>query len=376
MKVDELVSRQSLSESTHIVHPEDLIFTQGTTGAERAIAALESMTQGKELTTIKWDGFPALVFGRNVDGVLQVMDKHMFTKKGNEGRMVTSPEAFRQYDAARGADRSDLYSKIDMVWSALEMIIPARFRGFYWGDLLYAGRLQPNNGFYTFKPNTVTYKVKANSETGKHIANSVAGIAVHSFFPGVGESDQPLNGLGGLPNNGPIWFVSGEMPVPRVTLDKTAVNTANQTLAQNKQAVDDFMGQLSVMKSRSVLSALGTYINSRIMGGNFDHMLEGFYQYLPTKLSGPAQARLLGEDGWLTGEGAAGLRGIFAIWVAVYNLKLNIKKQIDSQANTGDVQAFTGNETGHEGYVIGGGDEKMKLIDRLGFSRANFSKNG
>ena len=106
-------------------------------------------------------------------------------------------------------------------------------------------------------------------------------------------------------------------------------------------------------------------------------MLEGFYQYLPTKLSGPAQARLLGSgDGWLYTEGAAGLRGIFEIWVAIYNLKLNIKKQIDTQASTGDIQAFTGNTPGHEGYVIGGGNEKMKLIDRLGFSRANFAKNG
>jgi hypothetical protein len=75
-------------------------------------------------------------------------------------------------------------------------------------------------------------------------------------------------------------------------------------------------------------------------------------------------------------EGAPGLEGLFAIWVAIYNLKLNIKQQIDAQVGTGDIQAFTGNDAGHEGYVVGGGDEKMKLIDRLGFSKANFAKNG
>jgi hypothetical protein len=75
-------------------------------------------------------------------------------------------------------------------------------------------------------------------------------------------------------------------------------------------------------------------------------------------------------------EGRAGLQGLFEIWVAIYNLKINIKQQIDAQAGGGDVQAFTGNDPGHEGYVVGGGDEKMKLIDRLGFSRANFAKNG
>jgi hypothetical protein len=107
-------------------------------------------------------------------------------------------------------------------------------------------------------------------------------------------------------------------------------------------------------------------------------MLAGFYNYLPSKLSGAAQGKLLGanKDGWLYKEGAAGLQGIFEIWVAVYNLKLSIKQQVDAQATGGDIQAFTGTDAGHEGYVVGGGDEKMKLIDRLGFSRANFAKNG
>jgi hypothetical protein len=107
-------------------------------------------------------------------------------------------------------------------------------------------------------------------------------------------------------------------------------------------------------------------------------MLDGFMQYLPTKLSPAAQAKLLGDNhnGWLYGEGRPGIEGIFTIWVAIYNLKLNVKQQIDGQQATGDIQAFTGNDPGHEGYVVGGGEEKMKLIDRLGFSRANFAKNG
>jgi hypothetical protein len=82
------------------------------------------------------------------------------------------------------------------------------------------------------------------------------------------------------------------------------------------------------------------------------------------------------NDGFLYTEGRAGLEGIFAIWVAVYNLKMSIKQQIDAETGTGDIQAFTGKDAGHEGYVVGGGADKFKLIDRLGFSRANFAKNG
>ena len=379
MKITEIIleSRQTVNEGVHIVHPEDLVFSEGIPGAQRAIAALAAMVTGKELTTIKWDGFPALVFGRNVDGQLMVTDKHMFDKKDGSGR-VTSPDAFRQYDANRGADRADLYDKIDLIWNALESIIPGNFRGFYMGDLLYAGRLQPQGGFFTFKPNTVTYKVKENSPTGQHIAGSVAGIAVHTFIPGIGEGDRPLEGLGGLPSSGPIWFVSGTMPVPRVAIDKSVLNQTQATVGKYSPAVTDFMSRLLDMKAKGLLGNISTYITSKIGTGSFDHMLDGFMQYLPTKLSPAAQAKLLGDNhnGWLYGEGRPGIEGIFTIWVAIYNLKLNVKQQIDSQQATGDIQAFTGNDPGHEGYVVGGGEEKMKLIDRLGFSRANFAKNG
>ena len=107
--------------------------------------------------------------------------------------------------------------------------------------------------------------------------------------------------------------------------------------------------------------------------------MQGFYTYIAGNLSGTASAKLLGtkqQPGYLYKEGSQGLAGMFAIWVAVYNLKLAVKKQIDTQQASGDIQAYTGDEVGHEGYVVGGGADKFKLIDRLGFSRANFAKNG
>jgi len=378
MKITELFvkPKPALTEGARIIHPEDLVFSDGIPGAQKAIASLEQMVKGSQVTTIKWDGFPALVFGRNVDGDLIVADKHMFDKKDGSGR-VTSPAAFQQYDINRGADRADLYSKINLLHPALEAIIPGNFRGFYMGDLLYAGRLQPESGVYTFKPNTVTYQVKANSPTGQKISGSVAGIAVHTFIPGIGEADRPLSGLGGLPSTGPVWFVSGEMPVPRVQLDATVLNTAKQTVSKYTDAVNSFMTQLTELKAKGLLGNISTYITAKIGSGSFDNMLADFYNYLPSKLSPGAASKLLGDnrDGWLYKEGLAGITGLFAIWVALYNLKLNVKQQIDQQSGAGDIQAFTGDAAGHEGYVVGGGEEKIKLIDRLGFSRANFAKN-
>ena len=362
-----------------IPHPEDAIWTGGIDKAKQAVADIANMAKSSAPTTIKWDGFPAVVFGRNVDGQLMVTDKHMFEKKDGSGR-VTSPDAFKQYDMARGADRSDLHAKIDILWPALEAIIPSNFRGFYFGDLLYAGRLQPQQGFYVFKPNTITYRVKADSPTGKHIANSLAGIAVHSFIPGIGEADQPLTGIGGLPADGnPIWFVSGEMPAPKVKIAAADTASVNKLIAQYESSVTSFLSDLTQLKAKGVIGLASKYITSKINEGNFDNMLQGFYTYLAGNLSGTASAKLLGtkqQPGYLYKEGSQGLAGMFAIWVAVYNLKLEVKKQIDTQQASGDIQAYTGDEVGHEGYVVGGGADKFKLIDRLGFSRANFAKNG
>lgn len=384
MKITELFERRPNTILTEgIPHPEDSIWTGGIAQARKEVAKMSQMANaGKMSTTIKWDGFPALIFGRNVDGQLMVMDKHMFDKKDGSGR-VTSPQAFQQYDINRGADRSDLYGKVNVLWPALEAIIPGNFRGFYFGDLLYAGRLQPVDGFYTFKPNTVTYKVPLKmgakpNPIAEKISASIGGIAVHTFIPGIGEPDQPLKGLGGLPADGnPIWFVTGEMPVPKVNIEKASTDSVNKVIASYEQAVDSFITELTALKAKGIIGLASKYITSKITAGNFDQMLEGFYTYLNSNLSPGANQKLLGGgQGWLYKEGRTGLEGMFAIWVALYNFKLDIKKQIDAQQAASGVQAFTGNDPGHEGYVVGGGEDKFKLIDRLGFSKANFAKNG
>ena len=218
------------------------------------------------------------------------------------------------------------------------------------------------------KPNPIAEK----------ISSSIGGIAVHTFIPGIGEPDQPLKGLGGLPADGnPIWFVSGEMPVPKVTIAPASQTAVTKTIDQYDSAITDFMSQLTTMKAKGIIGLASKYITSKITAGNFDHMLEGFYEYLNSNLSPGANQKLLGGgQGWLYKEGRTGLAGMFAVWVALYNFKLEIKKQIDAQQAASGVQAFTGNDPGHEGYVVGGGADKFKLIDRLGFSKANFAKNG
>ena len=52
-----------------IQHAEDVIFWEGSAGAKRALNALANMAKGGHKdVTIKWDGSPAVIFGRDEKG--------------------------------------------------------------------------------------------------------------------------------------------------------------------------------------------------------------------------------------------------------------------------------------------------------------------
>ena len=81
----------SITESKgHLDHPEDLVILQDVTGANSAINSIVAAAQKPKEFTIKWDGYPALIFGHGPDGKFSIMDKHMFNKKDMSGRKVYS----------------------------------------------------------------------------------------------------------------------------------------------------------------------------------------------------------------------------------------------------------------------------------------------
>jgi hypothetical protein len=202
-KIDKL----SINEDKgHLDHPEDLIFLGGSEGANRAIQSIIATVNNPATVTIKWDGYPALIFGRNSSGKFSIMDKHMFNKKDGTGRQVFSPEQFVQYDQARGVERDSLWPIINEIWPGLEKASKGA-KGYYWGDLLFHQPLNDQNGSYVFKanPNGITYKVDANSSVGQLMGGKRAGIAVHQYIdPNAMTTDDAvtLNGnIGQLKNN-------------------------------------------------------------------------------------------------------------------------------------------------------------------------------
>ena len=67
---------------------------------------------------------------------------------------------------------------------------------------------------------------------------------------------------------------------------------------------------------------------------------------------------------------AQGLIGVFAVWIAIYNLKMSIVDQLDQAAKNSPVKGYLQDGTeSQEGFVAHG----LKLVNRLGFSRINLA---
>jgi len=369
-KVDKI--NTTLSEDKgHLDHPEDLIFLSGTDGANRAVQSMSDTVSNPEKVTIKWDGYPALLFGRNSNGKFSILDKHMFNKKDGSGRQVFSPEQFVQYDQARGVDRPELHQLIAQIWPGLEK--SDRSKGYYWGDLLFSKPLVEQNGLYTFKanPNGITYTVDANSELGKFLDGKNSGIVVHGFIPAAAlttDQSTPLDGtIGNLKNNSDVAILPAKMPItPNLKINSALFKKAQSDIAKYGQAVEQLM--TTAPQARNTFNQLFTvYINKRIIAGNLNDLYAGFMDYVQTR---PMTDKMREKINQHLEANKDGVVGAFTIWVALYNLKMDVVDQLNKAAKTAPVKGYLddGTQT-QEGFVSHG----LKFVDRMGFSRQNLA---
>ena len=387
--IRDLVSKlESLNESIikedkgHLDHPEDAIFIGGSSYAKAAVNAIVATVQNPDVVTIKWDGYPALIFGRGPNGKFAIMDKHMFNKKDGVGRIAYSPELFRKYDLERGVDRSELHQIISNIWQGLSS--EDRGQGYYWGDLLFSQPLQEVNGLYKFRanPNGITYTVDADSEVGKLMDGKIAGIAVHQYIkPTALTTDEAssLNGsIGQLQNNSNVAIVPSKMPVQaKLKYSEQQKNKALQLIDQYGPAVDQLLVAPQGCKSYLNSNLFTSFINQKVRQGNFNNLLKDFVVFAQGKqITEPVRNKMFGYIDPTTKKkvpghfevNKQGLIGAFMIWSAVYNLKNPVVTQLEKASKNSPVKGYLqdGTQT-QEGYVAHG----FKFVDRMGFSRQN-----
>ena len=283
------IQRKMLTEDARIQHAEDFLFYDGSAGAIRVLNSLEKLEKGVEDVTLKWDGSPAIIFGRNEDGRIVLTDKSGFTAKGYDGKTTTRNDVQKMFMARPGA-RNDpegykqLGANMASIMPMFDSAIPKDFRGYYKGDLLYFSTPPLKDGKYVFKPQIVTYTVDANSDMGKRIGESRTGVVIHRLMDEQGQESA-------LPQGTFESFEGKDVfAVPPVTVEKTAkvdnkaILELKQSISKNKAAIDDLLNKprLSELKLTDFSKILYAYTNSKVDTG-MTGMGEDFLQWLKGK---------------------------------------------------------------------------------------------
>jgi hypothetical protein len=358
-----------IMEDVRIAHPEDLVFDEGSRGIQRAIAGIENTARDPRQATVKWDGKPAIIFGRKPNGDFVLTDKAGFLAKGYDG-LATSPEMIAQIMAGRGGERGELVAIYQKLFPLLRAAVPLDFRGYIQGDLLYASTPSVVNNQYVFQPNTVAYSVPVQSVMGQRIGQSQAGVAVHTTLAAPGDAAQPIQGdsLAKMlkPVSG-LLIVDPYLDAPKpIKLDTATINNTKQLATAQGAAIDQLFNpqELRARKITNLPALMKTYINSKVREGNFNNLVGGFGPWIQAKE--PAKAPRIFE--WAT-ENKEAVAAVFQSFLDITSVKNELVRQLD--ANSSGVNASIDGVAGHEGYVAYG----MKFVNRMRFSAANFARN-
>ena len=358
-----------------IEHLEDYVFRSGSAGVDRALQIADAFYADPKTGSVKWDGKPALVFGRKPDtGEFVLTDDAGFIAE----RLFTSTDevatdmARRDANAAAKGNKADrietLLPTYETIWPYLEAATPENFRGYVKGDLLYTATPEIEAGNLVFQPNTVAYRIPVASDLGKKIANSEIGVAVHTMYADVDAPKQPLsrvkfNPVPGLLLIEPIYAQA----VPK---NNDIAKKVKTLLRQNRAAIDTLFNpmELRAMKITDLAKLAIDYINKRVdprhaaYTGDFRDLVPGFMAWLqqtqtPQKVSNIAQYLRSPTSN------EQGLAAAFLLFELLHDLKLDLLGKLDAQV------------PGNEGWVFATPVGYGKAVNRFDFTARNKARN-
>lgn len=359
-----------------IQHAEDLVFWHGSKGAVHALEALRGLESGNHTNvTIKWDGSPAIIFGRDADGNFILTDKSGFVATGYDGRAKSADELEQMLlnrKSKKGdeipPDYAQFAANMKDIFDEYEKAVPEDMEGFFKGDLLYYNKPLLKNGRYIFKPQLVTYTVDANSELGKDISASKTGVVVHRIIDNKTGQELPVDkNLNSLFKGNEVLVFPPISVAKAPKVDASLVNKLKQSIAKNSNAIDTLLdkAKLRELKMSDFSNILYTYTNSKVDSG-LENLGADFFTWLKTSnISDVKQKRILeyvesNRQGW---------EAVWQVVNDIMSLKNDVIEQFDNQGS--DIEQYIGDKKGGEGYVLAHPDGDIKFVNRAGFTAAN-----
>ena len=336
-----------------IEHLEDLVFRKGTQGILDALQIVQHATEQPSTTTAKWDGKPAVIFGRKPStGEFVLTDGSGFEAKGYDG-LATSPRMMADIQSKRSGDRTELIQLYATLFPVLEAALPPNFRGYVKGDLLYMQTPPEIAGNYVFRPNTIEYKIPARSSLGQRIANSTIGIAIHSMYADVGEPRQPLSGV--KFNDVPGLMLERPATPRALAADSAKVKQLKQLVRTSGAAINTLFNpvELRANKITDLAKLCVDYINTKVGTPlNPQTLLPEFGEWLKTKVT-PQKFRNIVEYLQSPTSNTQAMAAAFTAFLLLHDIKMDILRQADLE------------HPGQEGWVMATPAGYAKAVNRF-----------
>ena len=387
-------------KNTHLEHLEDDIINRGSKGGENALNFLRSVrdmlagsSRKKVNMTVKWDGAPAIICGINPEnGKFFVGTKSVFNK--NPKVNYTSADIRKNHSG-------ELATKLSI---ALRELSRLGIKGVLQGDFLFAASdlksaTIEGESMITFTPNTITYAVQASSGIGKQISRARMGIVFHTKYTGK-TLDSMTAGFGTVRGRATNVFlasagyrdVSGSAKLTRSELAQfnAKLRMAEGSLSKAAPLLDK-MSETSA-DGLGVGFRLKTFFNHYIRNtqghmAKVRNLVDMFREYYINIVQAEIDARkteagkqkykdILATNTKFIDRNKNALVMAIASHVTLQNAKnFLINKMSEIQSVGHFLRTSTGYRvTSPEGYVavdkVAGA---VKLVDRLEFSRANFT---
>ena len=386
-------------KNTHLEHLEDNILNGGSEGGKEAVAFLRSL--GKMLdqggadarVTVKWDGAPAVICGTNPDnGRFFVGTKSVFNKV--DPKIIYSEE-----DVDRMYSPGQLAQKLKDSYKYLSQLsIPNVVQG----DLLFTDdKYETNIGGDTciaFQPNTIVYAVPKDSDVGQKIQEAKLGIVFHTSYSGRSLDTLTASfGNIGIQGNTNVFVTSSDfknasgeanMTPAEKTTYANLVNKTEGSLKQSSRFLD--MMKENSMNKFTLNIMFKTFFNTYVRQGRnligARNTARDFAAYFSNALDKEIATKKMKttKDKYLDIKNK-GLKFISDNQQAIYmtvasymNLQAAKNFMIRKLQKVNTFGTFLRTPDGYrvtapEGFVAIRSGQALKLVDRLEFSRANFT---
>lgn len=376
----------------HLEHIDDLVYNEGRDGAARAIAtfkhireSLAGRTTKAINTTVKYDGAPSLFAGIDPsDGRFFVAKKGLFNKE---------PALFKSQSEIP-PDGSDVSRKLSL---ALKYLPNIGIKGVLQGDFMFSqDELKTvsihGEDYVTFHPNTIVYAVPKNSALGKQILAAKIGVVWHTTYSG--SSIQSLSAKGGqrirekLKPSRDVWFDDVVMDLSgKITLTANEMEESLELIKNMERLLPSLPNAEHEFIASGASEHVKTFKNQQIRRGSDKLDGSAAVEFIQSKgqqaadkvKSQAAKDRHIASHNQQA-EAAATKEAQAAHEFQANALQLKalfIKKMNAISQSKTFLKDSNGNYkvTSHEGYVVTDhlGKNAVKLVDRLEFSRANFS---